>query len=82
MAPSTVDLVLDTHTRAKMAEERVNDPEDSIVSEMIKQLPQDKLYEMTKCFQDSFMGLEDAPSSWVIAKMVFPRKVDAEHQKK
>ena len=37
----TVDLVL--QARGKMAGERVNGPEDSIASEMIKQLPQEKI---------------------------------------
>ena len=49
-----------------MAEERVNGPEVSIVTEMIKQLPHDTIYELTRCFQDYFMGQEEAPSSWTI----------------
>ena len=57
----TIDLVL--QARAKMAEERVNGPEDSIVSEMVKQVPQENMYEITRCFQVRFLGLEEAPSS-------------------
>ena len=39
VAEITVHLVL--QAKAKMAEERVHGPEDSIVTEMIKQLPQE-----------------------------------------
>ena len=41
VAEITIDLVL--QARAKMAESKVNVPEDSIVSEMIKQLPTSKI---------------------------------------
>ena len=40
VAEMTIDLVF--QARAKMAEERVNGPEDSIATEMIKQLAQEK----------------------------------------
>ena len=36
--------------RAKMSENKGNGPEDSIVSEMIKQLSQEHIYEMTRLF--------------------------------
>ena len=39
-----------------MSENKVNGPEDAVVSEMIKQLPQENLKVMTECFQESFMG--------------------------
>ena len=48
-----VDLVVTA--RAKMAEEKVNGPEDSFVTETIKQLPQEKMYEITNCFQTLFL---------------------------
>ena len=37
--------------RAKMAEERVTGPGDSVVAEMIKLFSQGKIYEITMCFQ-------------------------------
>ena len=43
-----------------MAEERVNGPEDSFVKDVIKQLPQEQLPEITWCFQDHVMDLEEA----------------------
>ena len=60
--------------RAKMSQNKVNGPEDAVVSEMIKQLPQEKVYIMLKCFQERFMGQMEAPSSWKIVKLVFLRK--------
>ena len=65
----TVDVVL--QARAKMSENKVNGPDDVIVSEMIKQLPQEKIYEVTRCFQQRFMGKMEAPNSWKIVKLVF-----------
>ena len=38
----TIDLVL--QAGAKMSENKVNGPEDAVVSEMIKQMPQEKIY--------------------------------------
>ena len=57
----TIELVL--QARAKMADNKVNGPEDSTVSEMIKQPPQEKKYEITRCFQDRSVELEEAQSS-------------------
>ena len=68
-AEITVDLVL--QARAKMCDNKVNGPEDAVVSDMIKQLPLEKIYTDTKCFQDRFVGQMDAPSSWKIVKLVF-----------
>ena len=53
-ADITVDLLL--QARAKMAHNRVNGPEDTVVSEMIKQLPLEKIYTTTKCFRERFNG--------------------------
>ena len=75
VAEITSDLIL--QARAKMSKDKVNGPEDSAVSEMIKQLPQEK-YEIVKCFfQQRFMGLQEAPSSWKMVKLVLLRKSDA-----
>ena len=49
-AEITVDLVL--QARATMSDNKVNGPEDAIVSEMIKQLPWEEIYTITKCFQE------------------------------
>ena len=59
----------------------VNEPEDAVVSEMIKQQPQEQICEITKCFQERFMELGEAPSSWRIVKLVFLRKPDAAPKK-
>ena len=64
-----------------MSENKVNGLEDTVVGEMIKQLPKEKIYTITKCFQERFMGLTEAPSSWKIVKLVFLRKPDAEPKK-
>ena len=40
-----------------MAENMVNEREDSVVSEMIKQLLQEEIHEITRCFQECFCGL-------------------------
>ena len=59
----------------------VHGPEDAVVSEMIKQLPLEKIYTITRCFQERFMHQMEAPSSWKIVKLVFLRKPDAESKK-
>ena len=69
MVEITVDMVL--QARAKMSESKVNGPEDVVVSEMMKQFPQEKIYEVTRCFQQRCMGQMDAPNSWKIVNMVF-----------
>ena len=72
----TVHLVL--QARAKMSDNKVHGPEDAVASQMIKQLPLEKIYTVTKCFQERFMGQTEAPSSWKIVKLVFLRKPDAD----
>ena len=74
-----IDVVL--QAMAKMSENKVDGLEDTVVGEMIKQLPNEKIYTITKCFQERFMGLTEAPSSWKIEKLVFLRKPDAEPKK-
>ena len=64
-----------------MAEDRVNGPEDSIVTEMIKQLPQEKLYDIARCCQDRFMGLEAAHQLLQDRHIGVPRKPDDEPEK-
>ena len=78
-AEITVVLVL--QARAKMSDNKVNGPEDVVVSEMIKILPLEKIFPIVRCFQDRFMGQMDAPVSWKIVKLVFLRKQDAEPKK-
>ena len=48
-----MDLVVTA--RAKIAEEKVNGPDDSVVPETMKQLLQEKIYDITKCFQTLFL---------------------------
>ena len=74
-AEITVDLVL--QARAKLSENKVNGPEDAIVSEMIKRLPMEKIYTITRCVQERFMGMMESSSSWKMVKLVFLRKPDA-----
>ena len=47
-AEITVDLVL--QARAKMCDNKVNGPDDAVASEMIKHLPSEKIYTITRCF--------------------------------
>ena len=63
--------------RAKLSENKVNGPEDAIVSEMIKRSPMEKIYTKTKCFQERVLGRMGSPSSWKVVKLVFLRKPDA-----
>ena len=70
-AEITVDLVL--QAKARMSDNKVNGPEDAVVSEMIKQLPLEKICKIMQCFQERFMGQMEAPSSWKIVKLVFLR---------
>ena len=56
----TIDLVF--QARAKMAENKVNGQKDSVVSEMIKQLPQEIIHEITRCFQERLMGWRMHPA--------------------
>ena len=67
----------------QMSENKVNRPEDAVVSEMIQQLPPEKIHIVTKCVQERFMGQVEAPSSWKIVKIVFWGKIkpDAEPKK-
>ena len=52
----TIDMVL--RARARMAEEQVNGPEDSVVTEIVKEFPQEKILEITKSCQKRFTGWE------------------------
>ena len=78
-AEITVDLVL--QARAKMCDNKVNGPQNAVVSEMIKHLLLEKICIITRCFQERCMGQMEAPSSWKIVKLVFLRKPDAEPKK-
>ena len=75
-AEFTDELVL--RARARMAGEQVNGPEESTVTETIKELLQEKTYEITKCFQALFTGREEAPSCWKIVNLVFSTEPGAE----
>ena len=64
-----------------MSDDKVNGPDDAVVSEMTKHLPLEKLYIITRCFQERFLDQMDAPRSWKIVKLVFLAKPDAEPKK-
>ena len=68
-AEITVDMVL--QARNKMSDSEVNGPEDAVVSEMIEILLVKKILIITRCFQERFKSLMEAPSSWKIVKLVF-----------
>ena len=53
-AEITVDLML--QARAKMSENKVNGPEDAVVSEMIKQLPLEKDPHYYEAFSGTLFG--------------------------
>ena len=57
----TIDLVL--RDRARMGEEKVTGPEDAVVAELIKDLNQENVSAIARCFQARFMGQEGAPDS-------------------
>ena len=59
-----MDLVL--QARAQQSENKVNGPGDAIVSEMTKRLLLEKIYTVTRRFQERFVGQMDAPSLWKI----------------
>ena len=63
------------------SENKVNGPEDATVSEMMKRLSLGKIYAITRCFQERFMGQMDVPSSWKIVKLVVSRRPDAAPKK-
>ena len=67
-AEITVDMVL--QARARLSENKVNGPEDAILSEMIKRLPTEKIYIITMCFQERFLCRMESPSSWKVVKLV------------
>ena len=47
--------------RAKLSDNKVNGPEDAIVSEMIKKFLLEKICTIARCFQEGFMGLMESP---------------------
>ena len=66
-----------------MSENKVNGPEDAVVSELIKQLSSENIYTTTKCFQKRFHGsggsakfVEDCETG-----LLEERKPDAEPKK-
>ena len=65
-----------------MSENKVNGPEDAVVSEMIKQLPLEKIHIVTKCFQERFVGHMEAPSLLEDCETGFLRKPDAQPKKR
>ena len=67
----SVDLVLPA--RAKLSNNKVSGPADSVVSEMIKVLPLEKIYVVPICFQQRVMGTKEAPDSCRIVQLVFPK---------
>ena len=71
-AEITVDLVF--QARAKMSDNKVNGPEDAVASWRSSSCPR-KISTITWCFQERFMGLMEAPSSWKTVKLVFLRKL-------
>ena len=60
-ADITVERVL--QAREKLGDNKVEGPEDAIVSEMIKWLPMKKIYTISKCLQERFMGQMESPTS-------------------
>ena len=57
-----------------MSDNKVSGPEDAVVSEMIKLLPLEKIYIITRCFQERFMGQMEVQVRGTIVKLVFLRK--------
>ena len=78
VAEITIDL---SQAPVQMAENNVNGPSDSVLSEMIKQLAQEKIYETTRCLQERFLEQKNAPDSWRTVRLVFLPKPDAAPKK-
>ena len=76
-AAITIEMVLEA--RAKMSDTKANGPEDAVVSEIIKQLLQEKVYIITKCFLEpdgSTKFMEHRENWWF-----FTKNPDAEPKK-
>ena len=82
IAEITFSLVL--RARVEMVEEKVNGPRESmVVVEMIKELPQKKVYEITRYVPPRFMRLEgEAPDPWGTVKVVFLRRASTRSRRK
>ena len=78
-AEITVDLVL--QARAKLSDNRVNGPEDAIVSEMIRKLPMEKDLHYCEVFSETFHGpggiskfVEDRETGLLEGNRTLPRR--------
>ena len=60
-----------------MQTDKAQGPEDTFATWMLKELPIETVYEITKWFQRGLRGQFEAPSSWTILKRVLLRKSDA-----
>ena len=57
-----------------MNDNKVSGPQDTVVSEMIRLLPLEKISTFSKCFQERFIGSMEDPSFWRIVKIGFPEE--------
>ena len=62
---------------AKLSNNKFCGPADVVLSEMIKAITLEQIYVITRCFQQRFMGIVEAPNSWKIVQLVCLRKPDA-----
>ena len=73
LTEATVDMV--RRARGEMKPDEANGPEDASVTEVLKELPIETIYDIPEWFQHR------AQSSWRIVKLVFLRKPDASAEK-
>ena len=67
--------------RAELSDNKVNGPEDAVVSEMIKILPLEKICTVAMFSKTAFLGQMDAPSSWKIV-MLFSCENQTQNQRR
>ena len=71
----TADLIF--LARGDMQPDKATGAEDIVVTEMLKELLIESIFENTKWFQSRCRRECDAPPSWEIVQLVFLRKPDA-----
>ena len=76
----TADDVL--RTIGKMLRNKANGPADCLVTEMLRCLPTETIYEVAHWFDKRFKGECRAPEAWKILRLVFlKKKTDAKPEK-
>ena len=75
----TVDVVL--RARGNMLRNKANGPADCLVTDMLRCLPTETVYEVARWFDKRFRGECRAPEAWKVLRFVFLKKPDAKLEK-